>query len=661
MCNCSIRQQTWFRKLTPWAGFKIQSATLLLTLGVAFTAPAAIPAPEKLLPDDTLVLLTAPDFAKLSALGKSLPMDQFWNDPGMKPFREKFVGKWNEEVVKPLEHELGINLDDYKGLLQGQVTFALTQNGWQGQDDQEPGVILLVDAKDKSAQLKKDLADLRKRCADTGKKLRTEKIREVEFTIVTVSSNDVPKALGKLLPKSGASQDSAEEDKDKKKSPPDEIVIGQYDSLLLVANSTKALEKVVGRLNGGTTPLLGDLASYQANHLAFFREAPLYGWINTKAFFDLLLRSFSEKKENPDEPNPFDFKPDKVLSALGLKGLQSLGFSVQNSHDGMLCQAFASVPENTRQGLFKILAGESKDCSVPAFVPANVMKFHRWRLDGQKAWAELQKIASDLSPQLVSGLNFLIDTANTAARDKEPGFDIRKNLIGNVGDDFISYTKPPASARLQDILATPSLFLIGSPQPEQLAASLRSVLVYLSQQAGTPPQEREFLGRKIYTVPLRRMGGAPAANTNAVSLTYAAGNGYVALSTSPALVEEFLRSGEKETKGLRETAGLNEAAQKVLGPGTSLFAYENQAESLRLAFEALRKEGQDGNGLGSLMQNSLGLGGAEQSLKDWLDFSLLPPFDSVSKYFSFTVYGAGATSDGLVLKVFDPAPPMLKK
>jgi hypothetical protein len=44
-------------------------------------------------------------------------------------------------------------------------------------------------------------------------------------------------------------------------------------------------------------------------------------------------------------------------------------------------------------------------------------------------------------------------------------------------------------------------------------------------------------------------------------------------------------------------------------------------------------------------------------VKDWADLSLLPPFEQVSKYFYFSVYGGGATVDGLTFKVFSPVPP----
>jgi hypothetical protein len=48
-------------------------------------------------------------------------------------------------------------------------------------------------------------------------------------------------------------------------------------------------------------------------------------------------------------------------------------------------------------------------------------------------------------------------------------------------------------------------------------------------------------------------------------------------------------------------------------------------------------------------------------LKDWVDFSLLPAFESIAKYFHFTVYAGSANADGLSYKVFSPTPPQLKK
>jgi len=47
--------------------------------------------------------------------------------------------------------------------------------------------------------------------------------------------------------------------------------------------------------------------------------------------------------------------------------------------------------------------------------------------------------------------------------------------------------------------------------------------------------------------------------------------------------------------------------------------------------------------------------------KDWMDFSLLPPFDKISKYFGISVYTVSSTPDGIVLKIYAPVPTGLRK
>ncbi len=639
-----------------------------VTLTLALAGRAAIPTPEKLLPDDTLLMITAPDFAKLRAIWEKLPQKQLWNDPAMKPFRDNFVTKWNDEFVKPLERELDIKCADYTSLLQGQLTFALTQNGWPGNDQQAPGVLLVLDTKDKSDQLKKNLAALRKKWVDAGRPVKTTKIRDFEFTTVPVSSNDVPKTLRKFFPRSSEVHELGDENASKSAASTDELVLGQVESLLILSSSTKAAEKVVARVAGGAVPPLAEVAAYQADHAALFREAPLYGWLNFKALMDVLTRKLAEKKDNPDAPNPFDLKPDKILGAIGLNGLKTIAFNFNQSNEGSMLQLFIGVPEPSRQGLFKILAGEPRESRPPPFVPADAVKFQRWRIDGQKSWETVQKMINDISPQWLNGINFLLETANTAAKEKDPGFDIRKNLIANLGDDFISYEKAPRSNSTAELRSPPSLFLVGSPNAESLAAALRSVLVYMSQQAGAPPEEREFLGRKIYSVPLKAMmmplsGGAGPAVPR--TLTYSASGGYVAFSTEPALVEEYLRSTEGQRSSLREASGLTEAAQKVIGPGSSLFGYENQVETTRATIEGLRKNAASSpsaaqGAAANLLPSGLNLPATVKSFKDLMDFSLLPSFDSIAKYFHFVVYGGGANVDGLSIKMFSPVPPGAK-
>jgi hypothetical protein len=141
---------------------------LFVLLTLAGSAFAAIPSVEKILPADTLIVLSVPDAAQARGIIERSPQNQLWNDPAMKPFRDKFMVKWKEDFLEPLERDLGVKFADYTSLLQGQLAFAITQNGWQGQADAEPGTLLLIDAKDKSDQLKTNLTALRKKWTDAG-------------------------------------------------------------------------------------------------------------------------------------------------------------------------------------------------------------------------------------------------------------------------------------------------------------------------------------------------------------------------------------------------------------------------------------------------------------------------------------------------------------
>ncbi len=640
---------------------------LSVLLASACLRAAAVPPPEKLLPNDTLALMTAPDYQKLLTICSNSSQLQLWNDPALQPFRKKLTDKITSSFLTPLEHDLGIHFKDYTSLPQGQVTFAVVQNGWDGRDGNtnEPGLVLLIDTKDKSSQLKTNLADLRKKWTDADKSLKTEKIRDTDFSVITLSSKDLPKTL---KPASAGPDDAAgggtkppgasaaETDKTT-------LYIGQADSLLVIANSPKVVEKLLNALSGSGIATLGEVPAFVANQNSLFRDAPAYGWVNLQALVNVL-------KQAVPPPPPGDSSPsaDKVISALGLDSVRSAAFAYQINDDGMQSTVQISVPEDARSGIFKLVAGEPKDCNPPPFVPADAIKFGRYRLDGAKSWDALRKMVGNVSAQSLGGLDFLIDSAEANAREKNPDFDIKKDLFANLGDDFISWDKAPKSDSPAEMSMPPFIMLIGSPNPEKLQTALNALLAVAG--TGGAPKEREFLGKKIYSAPvpglaLALSGGAavPGGATPAMNLNYTASGGYVAISPNPSMIEDFVRSGTTDAaKPLADLPGLAAAKQKISGPGTSYFSYQNDGEIARNYLRVVKTEA-GANAIDTYFTLMMMMTGAspDSELKDWADFSLLPSYDQISKYFSFTVYSAGATPDGLVVKSYTPAPAGLKK
>ena len=625
---------------------------LLLLAGRLLTCriEAAIPPAENLLPADTFFVLTAPDCKALRKATGESPQLLLWNDPVMRPFHDKFMGKWNEQFIGPLQQDLGLNLADFLDLPQGQLTMAVTRNGWDGLDaSQTAGFLVLLDAGEKSGELATNLTVLQKKWANAGKAVRTERIHSVVFSVVPLSSNDVPATVAALFPTSPPVQELGATPKPPHTS---EMVIGQYESLLIVGNSVKAVEPVVARLTGGSVPCLADNDVFARDKSSQFRDSPVYySWLNAHGLFDLIAK-IPAPEPNPSAPSMFPvLSPSLVLNALGLSGLKSVSLSYHQSHDGSMINLYLSVPEGDRHGIFKMLATAQKDSGAPAFVPADAVKFWRWRLDSQTIWAELQKTLAGVSPSVLGSVNGFIDMANGMAQQKNASFDLRRDLVGNLGDDWMNYEKGPQGSSLSDLNQTHGLFLFAAANPAQTLMAFKTTAALYAPQEGAPAP-RDFLGHTIYTLALRAQA-LPNGTSAASSLYCSVNSGYVAMSSDVTVLEEFLRSAGKPPEPLSHAPGLADAVQHIGGTGNGLFGYQDHRVVMKAAFTSLKQSASNGGA------GQLGLAMLPKAFAGWLDFSLLPDFNQVAKYFYFSVFTGSTTPEGITFKGYYPRPPQL--
>jgi hypothetical protein len=618
----------------------LRLAAIVLVLSTAGLIRAAIPPAENLLPADTFAFFTIPDSDALRAASKVSPQLMLWNDPVMRPFHDKFMDKLTEQYIAPVEKNLGMKISDFTDLPQGQFTVGVTLNGSNGHDDVPPGLILLLDARDQSDLLAKNLDALKKKWAGDGRDTRTEIIHGLTFTIITLSTNDLANILPQRPPVSQIGVTP-------KPTNPVDIYFTQYQSLLIAANSSKAAEAVAAHLTGGSLPALADNPTFAADKLSQFRDSPTYyGWFDSGKFFDLIAQSPDDGSDaSPFAPN---FSAAKIIGLTGLGGLKSVSLAMRESHDGSLLSVHLNAPESERTGLLKILALPNKDASPPAFVPDDAVKFSRIRLDGKMTWAELQKIVADLSPNGLAGLNSIIDLANTSAQQKDPGFDLRNTLFGNLGDDIVNYQKSPEGDSLASMGNPPALSLMAVNNPDQVIESVKVIASIVAAQDGAEPP-RDFLGHKIYSIALKARHTADGTAVPTPPLLVSASSGYIAFSLDPGILEEFLRSADGKTKPLSRLPGLADAEQQIGGANGGLFGYQNQRETMRSSFKLLKNA--------STLDSTTRM--FPPAFREWFDFSLLPDFDQVAKYFYISVYGANTTADGITLKVFNPRPPQL--
>ncbi|HTV40495.1 MAG TPA: hypothetical protein VMF08_07970 [Candidatus Sulfotelmatobacter sp.] len=607
------------------------TAIFLLAASVVF---AAIPPAEDLLPSDTLLVLSVPDCSVLRSTAQQSPQWMLWNDPAMKPFRNDFTAKWNQKFIAPMEDNFGVKIADYLPLLQGQLTFAITQNGWgTGEGHSAPAMVMLLDSKDKGDLLATNLATLKQGWIDSGKGVRTETVEDIKFSVLLLSSN-TPMPLSSIFPMTDSGTAPS-------------LYIGQFESLLIVGTSEKAVAAVAAHLHGGANPSLRQNAQFAADQLAQFYKTPLYyGWFDAQAF----LGGISHLQLSQNSGSFISW--DEIMLASGLGGLKSLSFSYRESRDGAEMEFYAAAPESDRRGLLKMVTAAPKEADPPRFVPAGSTKFWRWRVDGQKSWSELEKTLTAISPSALSRLNSIIEIANATGQQQDPSFDIRKDLIDNLGDDWLCYSMAPPGKTLADLNSAPWLFLFSANNADQAVLAIKTLASLASPGSSEP---RDFLGRKIYTIPLPNVSGT---SSTPQALYFTASGGYVAVTRDVTMIENYLRSNDGKTKPLSQRPGLIEAAQQVGGMDNGLFGYQNQRESARELFSVLKNDPTLGgaalNPLAATPFSATGSG-----IRDLMDFSLLPDYDAVSKYFNFTVYAGNATSEGLDFKFFQPRSPEL--
>jgi hypothetical protein len=267
-------------------------------------------------------------------------------------------------------------------------------------------------------------------------------------------------------------------------------------------------------------------------------------------------------------------------------------------------------------------------------------------------------LLTELSPALGTFVQMGIENAG---KDKDPNFDLRKTLVNSLGDDLVTLQKAPRSSSVADLQNPPTLYLLGSSNPDQLVLGIRAMMTLLP-----PPMneigEREFLGRKVFAVKM----GAAQRGQKPKELSFARSGSYVAMSTDVAFLEEFLRNAESSGRTLRETPGLAEAAQQVGGMGTGWFSFENQKDQMRVMFDLAKSDPEAlskmfaSQGQAAAMAGVNGAGDTVKKVNEWLDFKLLPEFAAVAKYFHFQLGSVANTGDGISIKSFFPTPPELK-
>lgn len=615
----------------------LRSAALLSAVTCLVLRADLVPA-ENLLPEDTLAALSIPDATIARAQFNASNFGRLWADPAMGAFRTNFETGFRKKFADALEKESGLDVLTLANLAHGQATLALLRGGWvpgAAGEGGGPEWLLTFDSKDRSPKLTETLDAARKKLAsNTNAAVKSFKVHDIEFTSVTVELRSEEAGAGSPR-KSAKKKDEDDEDLEEEDFRI-EFAFGQAGTAFVAATSPGALSNVVSRiLSTNTLPGLGAKSSFAKHQAAVFKPAAAWLYADIGAFYEQL---------SPGLGSVFGMlsmlgaEPSKVIPATGLGSLKTLAAGVRNTPEGLVSDLVIDAPAGERAGLVKVFETLPVESGVPEGIPASATSFQRWRIDGKAAWKALDDALKRISPQ-ISGLAQL--TLESAGQVFDSNFNLQRDLSGNLGDDFISYTTPSTGTNLAQLGSPAKVQLIGSPNPARLVAGWKALEALMHMQAGalsfserTGPGGQKVLVSKVAT----KGGERPAFQLTTTS-------NYVVIASEETALDAFLQTA---TNGLAALPGLSDAATHAGGTTNGMFGFSNYSEDMRPTWEALRTA----RSLDTLVPSGATSLEAIQAVETWADFKLLPPFEQVARYWTVGALSGGSTPEGFRFRWF---------
>lgn len=599
----------------------------LFCVVLAISAP--LPPAHLLLPSNTLFFVSIPNAAGFRELTNST-LALLWADPAMKPFTEKFAGKFQANVVAPIDRELGLAMKEIIASARGQVTLAGVLVAGSGNSNPSLALVWILDAKDQSPALARQLNQSRQQWLASGRQNTRQTLQGSEFVTFTITNK-----LWAVADTNSLSKQT--EIKGTNSTARVEVTIGQVDTVFFAATSSKALEALLAR-RAGVPSAPPALQSWDSSlDAASTPGAHLFAFLNVKMLSDL----FFAKPTLPGAREGAAPSMTKVFSALGLGDLKSLSLNYQRVKEGERLQFALSIRETERKGLLRMLAFEKHDATPPEFIPSGISKFTRVRINLPKTWAALENTLGSAFPSATGALKLMFDYAG---KDKDPSFDIRRELIGHLGNDFITYNRTALTNS-----ADSRIYLIGSPEPEKLARAIRIVLSSLGPP-GTHIQQTP--GNVGYSVIIPGFGTASSNGLHQTAWYFGVRTGYLAAAQSRDALEQCLQDKTLE-KPLRQTDRLLKGFNSLGLETPALLGFTDPGDKIRDSFDSLKG---GTNLFTTVIKILLAKSGRENELGEWVDFRLLPSFNSVSNYFSLAFHGGGSDSEKLYWKIFTATP-----
>ena len=585
---------------------------------------AALPKTAKLLPPDTALVVNIENFSQLKGQFEKTDLFKLYKDPSMAAFVDNFKKNFQEKM-KEEEGELAQIISEAATLPEGRAAFALVLND-KVIDADEPPVLLIAEWGAKAVQVKEMVNKIvAQSVEEKGAKRQTEDYRGVGITSVTDES-------------SGA------------------MSYCFVDDCMIASADSETLKFVIAQAKGAGSATLADSDDYNSTLRAVSSSGPgqIDLYVNIKQIIQMVTAKDEAGKIKP------------ILTNLGLDNVTSFALSIDvGSGAGGSTSGKALLKiDGVKKGLMKLMEVESGPIQVPPFVSQSASSVSFVNLNMSKAFDEIVKILTAFSPQMAMMVNMPLSPPGPQG---EPPLQLKTGIFDNLGSQIVmaqSMDGAAAGAAGQ-----------GIPQPDTLVAlatsnraSLEKTLLLLHSTMiapGKPDARRELLGHTIYQIDVGGMlpgfGGGPGPGAMAPMMQGPATAGAPQMPKLAFTVTDthlIFASEDAVEKAIRTLGSGNDSvasakwfaqAKSTIPSTVGMAGMQNSEASGEFLWSTLRNMKMPAKG----SAGSIGLADAaspEAMLAkvgaDLFDFTLLPDFDTVRKYFGLSASYGIARQDG---------------
>jgi len=577
------------------------------------------------------LLVDINNFNQLRSQFEKTNFYQLYKDPAMAAFIDNFKTRWQEKKQES-EREFVKMITDAGILPQGRVSVGLVFDK-QMPDANEP-ILVMAQWGDKIDKVKELANDIVRKAVDDGARRQTEDYRGAEITTI-------------------------------EKNPPEALSYCFIDDCLIASTSPNVLKFVIAQVRGAGSTTLADDRDFNASGKAVdpSNAGRIDFYVNIKQIV---------KTELAGDTNG---RAKAFIDNLGLNNVTSFGGSLEPA-GGPGGSSFAKAIlkiDGAKEGICKMLEVESGPLRMPRFIAGSASAVSVVNLNIKKAFDELGDILTKFSPQMAAIMYMPILPPGPQG---EPALQLKADIIDHFGSQIIlaqSIDKPqPGSggARPADNQPFPATQLVIAVAIENRNAFEKSLSLIHSKMISpnNPEARRELLGHTIYSIDLSGLlpgfgpgptapmqapagPGAPKAPPSAFTVT----DTHLLFGKQDAIEQAIRMLSTSQAESIGSAKWFNKAKSNIPSV-VGLAGLQNNAVSGEYFWTTMQESKDPDKADDEDKRNQIGVGISSSSLlpqvmfsqggASLLDFSLLPEFDAVKKYFGLSAFYGISRPDG---------------